>query len=76
MEGFHGPKKLNPCIIMIQGIWSNYLVEEKPVGSKWVFNKNMNAAGQVEKFKSQLVGKGYSQIEGFDFRYIFSLLQN
>jgi hypothetical protein len=24
----------------------------KPVGKKWVFKNNMNAAGQVEKFKA------------------------
>jgi hypothetical protein len=32
----------------------------------------MNAAGQVEKFKSRLVTKGYSQVEGVDFDEIFS----
>jgi hypothetical protein len=30
------------------------------VNRKWVFNKKTNAAGQVEKFKSRLVEKGYS----------------
>jgi hypothetical protein len=46
------------------------------VGSKWVFKKKMNVAGQVEKFKSRLVAKGYSQVEGVDFGDIFPLLQN
>jgi hypothetical protein len=31
-----------------------------PFGSKWVFKKNLNAEGKVEKYKSQLVAKGYS----------------
>jgi hypothetical protein len=44
----------------------------KIVGIKWVFNKNMNATGQVEKLKSRLVAKGYSQFEKFDFGDIFS----
>jgi hypothetical protein len=40
-------------------------------GSKWVFKKKkMNATGQVEKFKSQLVEKGYSQVERDDFSEI------
>eukprot|EP00253_Pinus_taeda_P020122 PITA_20122 len=32
----------------------------KPIGSKWVFKKNTNAEGKVEKYKAQLVAKGYS----------------
>jgi hypothetical protein len=33
-----------------------------PIGRKWVFNKKMNATGQVNKFKGRLVAKGYSQV--------------
>jgi hypothetical protein len=32
----------------------------------------MNAEGKVEKYKAQLVAKGYSQVEGIDFGEIFS----
>jgi hypothetical protein len=44
----------------------------KPIGSKWVFKKKLNAEGKVEKYKAQLVAKGYSQVEGIDFGEIFS----
>jgi hypothetical protein len=44
----------------------------KPVGSKWVFKKKMNATSQVKKFKAQMVAKGYSQVKGVDFGEIFS----
>jgi hypothetical protein len=41
------------------------------IGSKWVFKKKINVAGQIEKFKDRLVAKGYSQV-GVDFGEIFS----
>ena len=34
----------------------------KAVGSKWLFKKKLNAKGKVEKYKSCLLGKGYSQV--------------
>jgi transposase InsO family protein len=46
----------------------------KPIGDKWVFKKKLNAEGKVEKYKSRLVAKGYSQVEGIDFGEIFSLV--
>jgi hypothetical protein len=44
------------------------------IGSKWVFKKKLNAEGKVEKYKSRLVAKGYSEVEGIDFGDIFSLV--
>jgi hypothetical protein len=46
----------------------------KPIGSKWVFKKKLNAEGKVEKYKARFVAKGYSQVEGIDFGEIFSLV--
>ena len=43
-----------------------------PIANKWVFKKKLNAKGKVEKYKSRLVSKGYSQVEGIDFGKIFS----
>jgi hypothetical protein len=45
-----------------------------PIGSKWVFKKKQNAEGKLEKHKSQLVAKGYSQVERIDFGDIFSYI--
>jgi hypothetical protein len=41
-------------------------VGKKYVGRKWLFKNNFNAEGKVEKYKDQLVEKGYSQVEGID----------
>jgi hypothetical protein len=46
----------------------------KLVGSKWLFNKKLNAQVKVDKYKSWLVAKGYSQVEGIDFGEIFSAI--
>eukprot|EP00253_Pinus_taeda_P027050 PITA_27050 len=46
----------------------------KPIGSKWVFKKKTNAVGKMEKYKAQLVAKGYSQVPRIDFGDIFSLV--
>jgi hypothetical protein len=48
------------------------LTRRNPIGNKWVFKKKLNAKGKVEKYKAQLVEKGYSQVEGIDFGEIFS----
>jgi hypothetical protein len=39
-----------------------------------LLKKKFNAQGKVEKYKAQLVAKGYSQVEGIDFGEIFSLV--
>ena len=43
----------------------------KSVGRKWLFKKNFNAQGELEKYKARLVEKGYSHVEGIDFGEIF-----
>eukprot|EP00253_Pinus_taeda_P003280 PITA_03280 len=48
------------------------LAGRKPIGIKWAFKKKTNAEGKVEKYKSRLVAKGYSQVSGIDFGDIFS----
>eukprot|EP00253_Pinus_taeda_P025491 PITA_25491 len=43
-----------------------------PIGSKWVFKKKTNVEGMVEKYKSRLVAKGYSEVPRIDFGDIVS----
>ena len=37
------------------------------VGCKWVFKIKRNAVGEINKYKAQLVVKGYSQVQGVDY---------
>jgi hypothetical protein len=54
-----------------------YLVElrtgRNPIGNKWVFKRNLNVEGKMEKYKARLVEKGYSQVEGIYFGEPFSI---
>jgi hypothetical protein len=51
----------------------NLLGVRKPIGCKWVF-KNYRTDGFVERYKAQLVAKGYSWVEGIDYDKTFSLV--
>ncbi|CAL1406923.1 unnamed protein product [Linum trigynum] len=45
---------------------------KKAVGSKWVFKIKQKSDGTIERFKSRVVAKGYTQIYGIDFLDTYS----
>ncbi|RVW61719.1 Retrovirus-related Pol polyprotein from transposon TNT 1-94 [Vitis vinifera] len=44
----------------------------KPIGCKWIFKTKRDSNGNVERYKTRLVAKGFTQKEGIDFKETFS----
>lgn len=44
----------------------------KAVGLKWVYKFKRDANGEVIKYKSRLIAKGYVQKQGIDFEEVFA----
>lgn len=44
------------------------------VGCRRVYKMKERADGSIERYKARLVAKGYTQQEGLDFDYTFSIV--
>lgn len=56
------------------GTWSITTLPKgkKTIGSKWVYKVKFLPNGKVYRYKGHLVAKGFSQVEGVDYRDSFS----
>lgn len=46
----------------------------KPIGCKWIFKRKMKSEGTVEKYKAQVVAKGFKEKKDFDYFDTYALV--
>lgn len=73
-DEFNGSMKAEMNSLESTGTWSvcELPVGKHPVGCKWIHTYKYHADGTVERPKSRLVAKGYTQLEGLDYIDTFS----
>ena len=45
---------------------------KKPIGCRWVYKIKYSSDGTIECYKTRLIAKGYTQVEGMDYKETFA----
>ncbi|XP_049347856.1 uncharacterized mitochondrial protein AtMg00820-like, partial [Solanum verrucosum] len=75
------PKWIEAMHAEIQALTNNITWElvdlpkgKSAIGCRWIYKMKYKSTGEVERFKTRLVAKGYSQKEGIDYKETFFLV--
>lgn len=47
-------------------------LNKQPIGCKWVYKITFRSNGTIERYKAQLVAKGYNQVEELNYQETFA----
>jgi len=48
----------------------------KPISCKWIFKIKKNSKGNIERYKTRLVAKGFTQKKDIEYKKTFSLVSS
>ncbi|KAL6320070.1 hypothetical protein AAG906_004468 [Vitis piasezkii] len=49
-----------------------WMIDYETIGVKWVYKTKLNENGEIDKYRAQLVAKGYKQEFGVDYKEVFA----
>jgi len=66
------PKKFRLLNQTTFGPYAHFPKRKSPIGCKWLYKIKYQSDGSIERHKTHLAAKGYTQVEGIDYHDTFT----